>query len=90
MDRFGNSSTDDDIQSLIAMSKNENTLKSTNKWMNCYRSWAKCRNKPENIEVLAPMELDNILQHFFAEIKKQNGDDYEPSSLCSLQGGIER
>ena len=90
MDRFGNSSTDVDIQSLIAMSKNENTLKSTNKWMNCYRSWAKCRNKPENIEVLAPMELDNILQHFFAEIKKQNGDDYEPSSLCSLQGGIER
>lgn len=24
------------------------------------------------------IELDSILQHFYAEVKKQNGDDYEP------------
>ena len=24
------------------------------------------------------IELDSFLQHFYAEVKKQNGDDYEP------------
>ena len=80
MERFGNSSYAD-IEKFKALSKNENTVKSTNKWINSYRSWTKDRNQPEEIEVLAPSVLDNILQQFFAEIKKQNGDNYEPNSL---------
>ena len=31
----------------------------------------------KNIEVLAPDTLDSILQHFFAEIDKKDGKDYE-------------
>ena len=89
MERFGNSSYAD-VEKFKALSKNENTVKSTNKWINCYRSWAKDRNQPEEIEVLAPRLLDNILQEFFAKIKKQNGDDYEPNSLCGVQASIER
>ena len=69
MERFGNSSHADN-EKFKAMSKNENAVISTNKWINCYRSWAKDRNQPEEIEVLAPSVLDNILQQFFAEIRK--------------------
>ena len=90
MDRFGCTASDFEIESLKEMSKNKNTQKATNIWMNCYLSWAKCRTKPELIEKLPPTELDCILQQFFAEIKTQKGDDYEPSSLCNMQAGIER
>ena len=31
-----------------------------------------------------------MLQRFFAEIKKQNGKDYQPGSLSNLQSGIDR
>ena len=86
MERFGDSSYAD-VENFKALSKN---VKSTNKWINCYCSWAKDRNQPEEIEVLAPSVLDNILQQFFAEIKKQHGDDYEPNSLCGMQASIER
>ena len=89
MERFCSSSSAD-IDNLIALSKNANTVKATNIWMNCYRAWATYRGKPINIELLPPSELDAILQYFFADIKKQNGDDYEPSSLCNMQAGIER
>ena len=34
--------------------------------------------------------LSRLHQQFFAEIKEQNGDDYEPNSLCGMQASIER
>ena len=34
--------------------------------------------------------LDKALQHFYAEIRKQNGKNYEPSSLACMQAGLER
>ena len=89
MERFG-SSSNADIEKFIGMWKNDNTVKQTKKWINCYRLWAKCRNKAEDIEVLDPVELDNVLQYFYADVKKQNGDDFEPNSLCSMQAGIDR
>ena len=32
----------------------------------------------------------SILQHFFAEINKKDGKDYEPSSLAAIQSSIDR
>ena len=40
--------------------------------------WAQKRDHPKNIEVLAPDNLDSILQRFSAEINKKDGKDYEP------------
>ena len=34
--------------------------------------------------------LDSILQHFFGEINKKDGKDYEPSSLAAMQSAIDR
>ena len=39
---------------------------------------------------MAPEELDKILCQFYAEVKKQDGDDYEPESLKIMQSAIER
>ena len=60
MDRFGASSSKYDIESLINKSKNINTEKSTNIWMNCYESWAKVRQAPSELSSLEPVELDKV------------------------------
>ena len=38
------------------------------------------------IYVLSPIDLDKILQSFYAEVRKPNGEEYEPIPLqvCRL------
>ena len=38
----------------------------------------------------ANAEVDRVLQHFFAELKKQDGTDYEPDSLRTMLGALDR
>ena len=78
------------IQQFIDKFKNENTTRATSQWMRTYNTWAVERNAALEIERLDPVELDQLLQQFFAEVKKQDGDDYEPGSLSNLQSGIDR
>ena len=36
------------------------------------------------------IDLDKVLQSFYAEVRKSNSDKYEPISLASMQAGIDR
>ena len=38
---------------------------------------------------MAPEELDKVLSKFYAEVKKKDGDDYEPESFKIMQSAIE-
>ena len=40
------------------------------------------------IEKVEPKKLEIL--HFFTQLKKEDGQDYEPSSLCSMQALIDR
>jgi len=64
-------------------------ITATSNWVNVYRPWATPGNKELELEKLEPSDLDKTLQHFFAEIKRQNGKDYEPSSLAVMQAAID-
>ena len=88
MECFGNASHDD-TQKLMDKSKNKNTTKATATWMNLYHTLAKHRREVLEIEKVEPKKLDEIL-HYFTELKKQNGQDYEPNSLCSMPALIDR
>ena len=59
------------VDELILKSKNENTEKATTNWMKVYWTWAELRKKEKNIESLPPKDLDNTLQYYYAEVKKQ-------------------
>lgn len=48
------------------------------------------RNVNTKIETLPPAELDKLLTKFYAELKKQDGDDYKSESLGVMQAAIER
>jgi len=78
------------IESYIYNSKNTNTKKSTGNWMRVFSTWAGVRDIHVKIEEVDPNVLDLILQRFYTEVKKQNGDDYEPNSLANMQAAIGR
>ena len=59
--------------------------------MNVFQSWAKSRHRENaSIETMPPEELDTVLTKFYTEVKKKDGDDYEPESLKTMQSAIER
>ena len=58
--------------------------------MRVFCQWAQKRDHTKNIEILASVTLNSILPHFFAEVNKKDGKDYEPSSLAAMQNSIDR
>ena len=76
------------IEEYKQKSKNANTTKATTQWMRMFSQLAQKRDQSKNIEFLAPDTLDNILQHFFAEINKKDDKDFEPTSLTGMQSSI--
>ena len=57
--------------------ENKNTKRSTTTWMRVWSSWAKSRNINVNMETISPAALDEILQKYYLEVRKQDGTDYE-------------
>ena len=80
MDHFS-SVNSEDIQALVNKSKNSNTTKATSQWMRVFNFWAALRGEVRPIYLLSPIDLDKVLQSFFGEIRKTNGDESEPNSL---------
>ena len=77
------------IEELKAKVKNTNTTKSTCQWLCIYLSWAKLRNKQQETQRLEPSKLGKILRQFYAEVKRKDGTDYEPSSFANMQDDLD-
>ena len=69
---------------------NGNTKRSTDTWIKRYSKWATERGHPIDITCIPPERLDSILQQFYAELRKKNGDEYEPESLKVMQTALDR
>ena len=84
-------STSDDVDFYREASSAKNTKKSTATWLKIYNSWATCRGIGlREIDQIPPEELDNILQLFYVEVRKQDGQEYEPQCLKVMRAGIDR
>ena len=71
-------------------SLNSNTAKTTNTWYNAFRSWALERNVHADNENIPPVQLNEILEIFYAELRKKDGSEYEPESLAVMQVSLDR
>ena len=78
------------IQELQNNAKNKNTSTSTKFWITVFKSWAKQKRFPEEIETFEPSELDTALQQFYAEVRNKDGEDYEPDSLRVMNAALDR
>ena len=70
--------------------KNQNTEYSTRTRVKNYKTWAKNNDKGECLEKLDPVDLNDVLEKYFSNVKKQEGGEYEPSTLVNIQAAIDR
>ena len=53
-----------------------------------FEKWQQTRGININLPDISPIELDSILQKFYAELRAEKGEEYEPASLrimlCAL------
>ena len=93
MERFQSTQS---IEEYKRKSKTANATKVTTQWLQVFPQRVKRRDQPppppppkqktKKTEVLAPDTLVSILQYFFAEINKKDGNYYEASSLAAKFG----
>ena len=79
-----------DLSELKSVAINKNTSRSTKHWLSVFNSWRESRHLEIDIFNMAPADLDEVLAQFYAEVKRKDGDDYEPESLKIMQSAIER
>ena len=81
---------DDELVELLKCeSENKNTKRSTGYWKGIFEKWAKTRGKEEQLESYDIPELNEALLQFYAELRKENGQDYEPDSLKVMQAALD-
>jgi len=79
-----------EIHDLLENAENKNTKKSTSTWLNVWKTWAKSKEFESNLLAYELKHLDQTLQKFFAEIRKQDGSEYEPDSLRVMLASLDR
>lgn len=85
-------STGDRINAYLKSSKNKNTVRKTESDVKRFKEWLSVAPRCENRDILdiPPIVLDRYLSSFLMDVKKDNGDDYEPDTLTSIHRSIAR
>ena len=67
----------------MSLMKNKNTARKTSQDVALFKTFLRERklNEPADLEELTPLQLDTSLRQFVLSVRKQDGSDYEPSSL---------
>ena len=78
------------MEELRNCSKNENTVKSNDFWLSVWKKWCLEKKITDEIENYEPAELNTLLEHFYAEVKNKQGEDYEPESLKVMMASLDR
>ena len=86
--------SEEDLDKGVEDQESINTSRSTQFALRTWQTWleqrefAEAEKKP--IEVYTKQELSRLLKHFYWEIRTAKGDEFEPSSLKTIQRGLER
>ena len=81
---------DDAVRQFIESNKAKNTVKKTRSDLNVWNRWCESVNERRKLEDIPASELNRLLSNFFVSVRKQNGENYEPSSLTDFQRSIDR
>jgi hypothetical protein len=82
-----NINSQEKIEEFIHNQKAKNII--TKSDIKVFQRYLETVNKGEKqIEYLPKAELDHLLCKFFINVRKANGDEYEPSSLSSFQRSL--
>ena len=81
---------DKELERLVANNHNSNTAASTKNWLRRFQKWAAEKGVASDIATIPREELDQVLQHFYAELIKKDGQEYEPESLKVTIAALDR
>ena len=80
-----------ELDDFIKAEKAKNTVKKTAlDWKKIETYCQEKTNSKFNIQTIPVSELDKLLATFFKDIRKRNGDEYEPDTISSYQKSIQR
>ena len=68
----------------------KNTRRATNGAVKIFRTYLKAKHMPETFENFTNEKLDDIVGKFYVEVRQENGDKYQRSSLFSKRYGLNR
>jgi len=68
---------------LASKKKNISTARKTKADLNLWKRWCSSIGEKRNLEDIPSMKLDRLLCHFFINVRKQDGTEFEPSKLMS-------
>lgn len=93
-ERFGNVTSEDDLNELISETTPKNTKKQTKWASNVFNQWRSFRTAhgdmvPE-LHAFTEADVNKWLSRFIVEVRKKNGDFYPPKSLYLLSVGLLR
>ena len=86
--------SEEDLDKSVEDQRSINTSRSTQFALRTWQTWveqsefAEAEKKP--IEFYTKQELSRLLKHFYWEIRTAKGDEFEPSSLKTIQRGLDR
>ena len=79
-----------EIQTLKDKTRNKNTDHSTNTWTRIFKTWASERGQNEELSSYVPSDLDEVPLNFYAELRKVDGQEYEPACLRVMRSSLDR
>ena len=62
----------------------------TSFWLRVWKTWCEGKSIALEIQEHEPAEPNRLLEKFYAEVKNQNGQDYEPDSLRVMIAALDR
>lgn len=82
---------DDELKKFVKGMRSKSTLIKTEQIVRRFQDWLESEQKEtHNIDTMEPKRLNNYLANFLLNIRKANGEEYEPDTLTSYHRGIER
>ncbi|XP_078361481.1 uncharacterized protein KIAA1958-like [Oculina patagonica] len=79
-----------ELEDFISAQRSSNTVKKTKSDMRALQRFCSSINETRELEKMTSSELDKLLSKFFKDVRKENGAEYEPSSLTSFQRSFQR
>ncbi|XP_078380345.1 uncharacterized protein KIAA1958-like [Oculina patagonica] len=86
--------SEEELDKSVEDQKSINTSRSTQFAVRTWQAWLEQSDSVEvekkTIEVYTKQELSQLLKHFYWEIRTAKGEEFEPSSLKTIQRGLDR
>ena len=83
--------SDDELSSFVHEQENVNTKKKTDSNVSLFRDFLReVRNVGENFQEFGPAELNMHVASFIVNVKRQDGQGYEPTTVRGFVSSIDR